>query len=46
MKIVQNVLFTPCGGRFGEIAFSNVFGPKIALPDWNSRQYVKTVAFL
>ena len=27
-KIVQNVLFTPGGGRFGQIAFTNVFGSK------------------
>ena len=46
MKIVQNVLFTLCGGRFSQIAFLNVLDPKIALPDWNSRQYVKTVGFL
>ena len=46
MKIVQNVLFRPCGGRFGQIAFFNVPDPKIALRDWNSRQYVKTVGFL
>ena len=46
MKIVQNVLFRPCGGRFREIAFLNVLDPKIALPDWNSRQYLKTVGFL
>ena len=46
MKIVQNVLFTLCGGRFGQIAFVNVLDPKIALPDWNSRQYVETVGFL
>ena len=32
MKIVQNVLFRPCGGRFGQIAFFNVPDPKIALP--------------
>ena len=30
MKIVQNVLFRPCGGRFGQIAFFNVPNPKIA----------------
>ena len=46
MKIVQSVLFTLCGGRFGQIAFFNVLHPKVALPDWNSRQYVKTVGFL
>ena len=46
MKIVQNVLFTLCGGRFGQIAFVNVLDRKIALPDWNSRQYVRTVGFL
>ena len=46
IKIVQNVLFTLCGGRFGQIAFLNVLHPKVALPDWNSRQYVKTVGFL
>ena len=46
MKIVQNVLFTLCGGRFGKIAFFYVLDPKVALPDWNSRQYVKTVGFL
>ena len=46
MKIVQNVLFTPCGGRFGQMLFFNVLDPKIALPDWNLRQYVKTVGFL
>ena len=45
-KIVQNVLFTLCGGRFGQIAFVNVLDPKIALQDWNSRQYVKTVGSL
>ena len=45
MKIVQNVLFRPCGGRFGQFAFFKVLDPKIALPDWNSRQYVKTVGF-
>ena len=38
MKIVQTVLFRPCGGRFGQIAFLNLPDPKIALPDWNSRQ--------
>ena len=38
MKIVPNVLFRPCGGRFGQFAFFNVPDPKIALPDWNSRQ--------
>ena len=38
MKIVQNVLFTQCGGRFGQIAIFDVLGPKIALLDWNSRQ--------
>ena len=46
IKIVQNVLFTPCGGRFGQIAFFNVWEPTFALPDWNSRQYMKTVGFL
>ena len=46
MKIVQNVLFRQCGGRFGQISFFNVLDPKIALPDWNSRQYVKTVGFV
>ena len=46
MKIVQNVLFTLCGGGFGQIAFLNVLDPKIALEDWNLRQYVKTVGFL
>ena len=46
MKIVQNVLFRPCAGRFDQIAFLNVLDPKIALPDWNSRQYVKTVGFV
>ena len=45
MKIVQNVLFKECRGRFDEIAFLNVSEPKIAPPDWNSRQYVKTVGF-
>ena len=45
MKIVQNVLFRPCGGRFGQIAFFNVSEPNIALPDSNLRQYVKTVGF-
>ena len=30
MKIVQNVLFRPCGGRFDQIAFFNVRNPKIA----------------
>ena len=45
MKIVQNVLFRQCGGRFGQIAFFNVLDQKIALPDWNSREYVKTVGF-
>ena len=30
MKIVQNVLFRQCGGRFGQIAFFNVLNPKIA----------------
>ena len=45
MKIVQNVLFRECRGRFGQIAFFNVLDPKIFLPDWNSRQYVKTVGF-
>ena len=43
MKIVQNVLFRPCGERFGQIAFFKVLDAKIALPDWNSRQYVKAV---
>ena len=38
MKIVQNVLLRLCGGRFGQIAFFNVPDPKIALPDWSSRQ--------
>ena len=28
MKIVQNVLFTLCGGRFGQIAFVNVLDQK------------------
>ena len=28
IKIVQNVLFTPCGGRFGQIAFFDVLGKK------------------
>ena len=46
MKIVQNVLFRPCGGRFDQIAFFNVSEPKIALRDWNSRQYVKIIGFL
>ena len=46
MKIVQNVRFRQCGGRFGQIAFLNVPEPTIALLDWNSRQYVKTVGFL
>ena len=46
MKIAQNVLFRQCGGRFGQIVFFNVLDPKIALPDWNSRQYVKTVGFV
>ena len=46
MKIVQNVLFRQCGGRSDQIAFLNVSEPKIALPDWNSHQYVKTVGFL
>ena len=32
--------------RFGKIAFFYVLDPKVALPDWNSRQYVKTVGFL
>ena len=45
MKIVQNVLFRPCGGRFDQVAFLNVSQPKLALADWNSRQYVKTVGF-
>ena len=45
MKIVQNVLFRPCGGLFGQFAFFKVLDPKIAPPDWNSRQYVKTVGF-
>ena len=42
MKIVQNVLLRQCGGGFSQIAFFKVSVPKIALPDWNSRQYVKT----
>ena len=46
MKILQNLLFTQCGGRFGQIAFFKVSDPKFALPDWNSRQYLKTVGFL
>ena len=46
IKIVQNVLFTLCGGSFGQIAFCNFLHPKVALPDWNSRQYVRTVGFL
>ena len=46
MKIVENLLFTLCGGRFGQIAFFNVSEPKIALLDWILRQYVKTVGFL
>ena len=46
MKIVQNVLYTLCGGRFGQIAFLNVLDPKIAPEDWNLRQYLKTVGFL
>ena len=46
MKIVQNVLFRQCGGRFGQIVFLNLFSSKIAPPDWNSRQYVKTVGFV
>ena len=28
MKIVQNVLFRQCEGRFGQIAFFNVLDPK------------------
>ena len=46
IKIVQNVLFTLCVGRFGQIAFRNVLDPKIALLDWSLRQYVRTVGFL
>ena len=46
MKIVQNVLFRQCGGRFGQIVFLNLFSSKIAPPDWNSRQYLKTVGFV
>ena len=46
MKIVQNVLFALCRGLFSQIAFFNVLDPKIALPDWNSRQYVETAGFL
>ena len=46
MKIVQNVLFTLCRGLFSQIAFLNLSEPKIALLDWNSREYVKTVGFL
>ena len=46
MKIVQNVLLSLCGGRFGQIAFVNVLDLKIALLHWNSRQYVRTVGFL
>ena len=46
IKIVQNVLFTLCGGSFGQIVFFNFLHPKVALPDWNSRQYVRTVGFL
>ena len=45
IKIVENVLLRRSGGRFGQITFFNVLDPKIALPDWNSRQYVKTVGF-
>ena len=30
MKILQNVLFRPCGGCFGQISFFNVPNPKIA----------------
>ena len=45
MKIVENVLLRPCGGRFDHIAFFNVLEPKIAPRDRNSRQYVKTVGF-
>ena len=45
MKIVQNVLFGQCGERFGQISFFNFLDPKSAIPDWNSRQYVKTVGF-
>ena len=45
MKIVQNVLFRPSVGRCGQIAFFNVLDQKIGLPDWNSREYVKTVGF-
>ena len=45
MKIVQNVLFRPCAGRFDQIVFLNVSEPEIALRDRNSRQYVKTVGF-
>ena len=32
--------------RYGQISFFNVLDPKIALPDWNSRQYFKTVGFV
>ena len=32
--------------RYGQISFFNVLDPKIALPDWNSRQYLKTVGFV
>ena len=46
MKNVENVLFTLCRGLFSQIAFFNVLHPKVALPDWNARQYVKTVGFL
>ena len=46
IKIVQNVLFMQWGGRLGQIAFFNVSYPKIVLPDWISRQYVKTVGFI
>ena len=45
MKIVQDALFRSCAARFGEIAYFNVLDQKIGLPDWNSREYVKTVAF-
>ena len=45
MKIVQNVLLWPCGGRFGQVAFLSVSDLKIVLPASNCPEYVKIVPF-
>ena len=42
MKIVQNVLFTPCGGRFGQMLFFKVWIEKSRIPE-NSSLSMKIV---